>query len=72
MPPETVAEEIARDAAEEVGEEVGGLEDAALEGLVRTLMPGARRLAAFDAEDRQSGRAAGHRREWTDQPGRSA
>jgi hypothetical protein len=53
---EAVAEEIARDAAEEVAEEVGGLEEAALAGLGRVLMPGARQLALFDAEDRRAAR----------------
>ncbi|NUR26379.1 MAG: hypothetical protein HOV83_11115 [Catenulispora sp.] len=53
---ETVAEEIARDAVEEVAEELGGLEDAQGRALSEALLPGARTLAAFDAEDRGAAR----------------
>jgi hypothetical protein len=49
---ESVAEEIVRDAVEEVAEEVGGLEEEQARGLAGALLPGARALAAFDAEDR--------------------
>jgi hypothetical protein len=61
---ETVAEEIARDTIEEVAEELGGLEDAHVRALSEALLPGARTLAAFDAEDRTATRrsaAAGGR-----------
>lgn len=47
-----VAAEIARDAVEEISEELGGLDDTHLRGLAEALIPGARSLAAFDAEDR--------------------
>ncbi|NUP51227.1 MAG: hypothetical protein HOW97_28530 [Catenulispora sp.] len=49
---EAVAAEIVRDAVEEVGEDVGGLDEAQARGLAAALVPGARTLAAFDAEDR--------------------
>ncbi|WP_338678016.1 RNA ligase family protein [Streptomyces sp. SCSIO 30461] len=56
-PVEAVAEEIARDVAEELAEALGGLPDALLHALEQALRPGARSLAVFDAEDRQSYRA---------------
>ncbi|MEU1283892.1 RNA ligase family protein [Kitasatospora sp. NPDC005856] len=52
-PVEAVAAEIAHDATEELAEAVGGLEPDVLAALRRALEPGARALAAFDAEDRR-------------------
>lgn len=53
-PQYAVADEIARDVTEELAEAVGGLDDALVRELVRALLPGARALAAFDADDRVS------------------
>ncbi|MFJ8625185.1 RNA ligase family protein [Kitasatospora sp. NPDC093550] len=50
---EAVAAEVAQDAAEELAEALGGLEASVLAALRRSLEPGARALAAFDAEDRR-------------------
>ncbi|MFB7915832.1 RNA ligase family protein [Streptomyces sp. NPDC056061] len=59
IPVGAVAEEIARDAAEELAEAVGGLEDAVLRPLEQALLPGARSLAVFDADDRHASRTRG-------------
>lgn len=61
---EAVAEEIVRDAVEEVAEDLGGLDDEPARLLAAALLPGARTLAAFDAEDRLRARrpARSHRR----------
>ncbi|MFJ2266944.1 RNA ligase family protein [Streptomyces sp. NPDC098085] len=55
-PVDAVAEEITRDVSEELAEALGGLEDTLLRPLERALLPGARSLAVFDAEDRRSSR----------------
>lgn len=55
-PVDAVAEEITRDVSEELAEALGGLEDTLLRPLERALLPGARSLAVFDAEDRHSSR----------------
>ncbi|MFD0630317.1 hypothetical protein ACFQ9X_00300 [Catenulispora yoronensis] len=47
-----VAVEIAQDAAEEVSESLGGLDRTQASRLAAALLPAARALAAFDAEDR--------------------
>ncbi|MGA5822453.1 RNA ligase family protein [Kitasatospora sp. NPDC094028] len=51
-PLDAVAAEIAADAAAELAEALGGLDDATEAALRGALGPGARSLAAFDAEDR--------------------
>ncbi len=51
-PLDTVAEEITRDVSEDLAEALGGLDDALQGHLQRVLLPGARSLAVFDAEDR--------------------
>jgi Rnl2 family RNA ligase len=58
-PVDAVAEEITGDVLEELAEALGGLEDALLRPLERALLPGARSLAVFDAEDRSSSRTGG-------------
>ncbi|MFC0599788.1 RNA ligase family protein [Streptomyces palmae] len=55
-PVDTVAEEIVRDVAEELAEGLGGLDEGLTAALRRALGPGARSLAAFDAEDRRPSR----------------
>jgi len=59
---DVVAEEITRDVSEDLAEALGGLEDTLLRPLERTLLPGARSLALFDAQDRRSSRADTDRR----------
>lgn len=49
-----VAEEIVLDTVTELAEELGGLDDSTLDELQRSLSPGARQLAAFDAADRRA------------------
>ncbi|KJS55844.1 hypothetical protein VM98_10875 [Streptomyces rubellomurinus subsp. indigoferus] len=51
-PLDAVAAEIAADAAAELADALGGLDTGAEAALRRALGPGARSLAAFDAEDR--------------------
>ena len=51
-PVDAVAAEIARDVSEELADALGGLEDTLRRPLERALLPGARALAVFDAEDR--------------------
>lgn len=53
-PEDVVAAELTRDVAEELAEAVGGLDGDVLRALEAALGPGARSLAAFDAEDRRS------------------
>jgi hypothetical protein len=55
--PDAVAEEIAEDVTAELAEDIGGLEQELLRSLAAALLPGARRLAQFDAADRRSARA---------------
>ncbi|MDI9886979.1 RNA ligase family protein [Streptomyces sp. HNM0645] len=55
-PADAVAEEITRDVSEELAEALGGLEDTLLPPLERALLPGARSLAVFDANDRHRSR----------------
>ncbi|MET8540903.1 RNA ligase family protein [Kitasatospora sp. NPDC004799] len=52
-PADAVAAEIAADVAEELADALGGLEPAVLAALRYSLEPGARSLAAFDAQDRR-------------------
>ncbi|GAA1981829.1 RNA ligase family protein [Catenulispora subtropica] len=61
---EEVAAEIVRDAVDEVSEDLGGLDAEPAAGLGEALLPGARTLAAFDAEDRLRARrpAPSHKR----------
>lgn len=54
--PDAVAQEIAEDVITELAEDIGGLEQEHLRSLHAALLPGARRLAQFDAADRRSAR----------------
>ncbi|MFE6055203.1 RNA ligase family protein [Kitasatospora sp. NPDC056446] len=51
--PDLVAAEIAQDVAEELADALGGLDDDTTAALRRSLEPGTRALASFDAEDRR-------------------